>query len=152
MVYEVGINDVDRPVQLKDGSTCPFYVRWTGMLRRCYKGQYEGTSVCKEWHRFSAFRAWMEQQDWEGKELDKDILGDGTIYSPDTCCFVSKSLNEAVRRNPKGYSKTRNGKFVAHLSINGKNKHLGTFDREADAKAAYETAKQKKLAKLLEEG
>ena len=41
-----------------------------------------------------SFRAWMMQQDWEGKQLDKDILVPGNkMYSPDTCVFVGGVVN-----------------------------------------------------------
>ena len=39
----------------------------------------------------------MEQQDWEGKALDKDIIAPRSkLYSPDTCAFVLKSTNSFV--------------------------------------------------------
>lgn len=36
----------------------------------------------------------MERQDWEGNQLDKDIIEEGNkLYSPNTCAFVSRDLN-----------------------------------------------------------
>ena len=40
------------------------------------------------------FRAWMVEQDWKGKQLDKDLLVQGNkMYSPDTCVFVDGVVN-----------------------------------------------------------
>ena len=71
------------------------------MLQRCYSEShlvrqptYKGCSVCEEWLTFSNFKSWMEQQDWEGKQLDKDLLVyKNKIYSPETCVFVSSVIN-----------------------------------------------------------
>ena len=71
------------------------------MLDRAYSDKYKqrqptyrDVTVCEEWHSFMRFRAWMVEQDWEGKELDKDILFQGNkVYSPDTCVFVDKAVN-----------------------------------------------------------
>lgn len=94
---------------------CPYYNKWNSMISRCldlkscnYKNYGErGVTVCDEWLIFSNFKSWMETQDWEGKELDKDLLGDGKFYSPNTCCFISSRVNSFLldgrsRRNPTG--------------------------------------------------
>lgn len=80
---------------------CPFYKKWQQMLARCYSEAYkkrfptyENCKVVDEWIYFSNFKAWMETQDWEGKELDKDILFPGNkIYGPETCVFVTSRVN-----------------------------------------------------------
>jgi hypothetical protein len=104
IVYGIGINDADYVV-----SNCLYYRKWKQMMRRCYspnfhiKNQsYVGCSVCEEWHRFSNFKSWMMQQDWEGKELDKDILFPGNkVYSPDKCVFIDKKVNELFSKKNK---------------------------------------------------
>ena len=71
------------------------------MLKRAYCSDYHksfpsysSVSVYDGWFLFSSFKAWMEHQDWVGKELDKDLLSTtNKIYSPDTCCFITKQLN-----------------------------------------------------------
>lgn len=88
------------------------------MLYRCYhKGflesnpTYKGCSVTAEWLRFSNFKAWMETQDWEGKQLDKDILFHGNrLYSADTCVFVSQRVNKFL------VIKTMSGKYLTGVS------------------------------------
>jgi len=154
-VCGIGINDSNYIVSPKiNGSqdVCPYYSVWERMIKRCYSKpflmhniSYEGCIVCDEWHSFMNFRAWMERQDWQGKELDKDILVKGNdVYSPDTCCFVSKELNALFnneRRNRTyltgvSYHK-RSGRFVARCNYKGNTEHLGYFSEEEDAHKAY---------------
>jgi hypothetical protein len=114
LVYGVGINDADYAVtewetieyvngvlKKKMVWVCTYYQVWKDMLRRCYSPKlqekyptYKGCSVSEEWLRFSNFRRWMEEQDFEGKQLDKDLLFEGNkIYSAETCVFVTKAVN-----------------------------------------------------------
>ena len=134
LVYGVGTNDVDYQVATTGaiGSKreviwrCPYYQRWVNMLERVYgsdRPAYVGVSVCKDWLVFSNFRSWMEMQDWQGKELDKDVLG-SSVYGPDACPFVHKMVNMlsivgsarqdknsgswyGLVRTPKGRTKTK---------------------------------------------
>ena len=112
LVAGVGVNDADYPVVRfgKDINgkrnrewVCPFYKTWAGMLNRCYRkatnneySAYADTTVCKEWYTFSNFKSWMEKQDWEGKELDKDLLTDNNQYSPKNCIFIPAWLNTFI--------------------------------------------------------
>ena len=105
LIYGVGINDSNYIIKIvKNNKTiwrCPFYVRWDNMLKRCYSSSvhkthptYIGCSVTPEWHYFSKFRFWMENQKWEGLALDKDLLVKGNqVYGPDTCCFIPGAIN-----------------------------------------------------------
>lgn len=109
LAFGVGVNDADYPVHIRaliDGKSkniwrCPFYQAWSNMIKRAYSAQfhdyrptYAGCSVDPAWHSFMEFRAWMIAQDWEGKQLDKDILMPGNkVYSPETCAFVTRALN-----------------------------------------------------------
>jgi len=54
------------------------------------------------------------------------------------------NLNVDRVYNAKGYywHKAKN-KWVAQISINGKRKHIGYFDKEEEARIAYEQAKQR---------
>lgn len=86
---------------------CPYYSRWTSMLTRCFSkkyktkhGAYKDVTCCEEWLTFSNFKRWMEQQDWENKQLDKDLLVyQNKVYSPETCCFIPQSLNKFMTKN-----------------------------------------------------
>lgn len=118
IVYGVGINDADYPVSKsvngKEVWRCPFYKTWKNMLARCYSKAYhkqypnrEGSHVDPIWHRFSDFKRWMVEQDWEGKSLDKDLLVQGNMnYGPDTAIFVSREVNAFLcERQQKSGSK-----------------------------------------------
>lgn len=112
LVAGVGVNDAGYPVVRfgKDINgkrnrewVCPFYKTWSAMLNRCYRlandnryNSYRETTVCQEWHTFSNFKSWMETQDWEGKELDKDLLTDNNQYSPQNCIFIPQWLNAFI--------------------------------------------------------
>lgn len=88
----------------------PLYTVWNNMKCRCkYESSvgYEnyggrGVRVCDEWENsFINFYNWAIKNGWErGLDIDKDIIGDGMIYSPQTCCFVTgKRNNNATRKN-----------------------------------------------------
>lgn len=162
LVYGVGINDAGRPVYTKvDGKRvmCPFYRRWAEMLRRCYDPNYHlrqptylGCSVAEEWLVFSGFESWMKTQDWEGKELDKDLLKVGNkLYSPDLCIFVPKKLNSFTMdcgassgEWPVGaYLDKRRGRFMARCRnpFTGKKESLGYYDTPEEAHLAWKKRK-----------
>lgn len=106
-VYNVGINDSGYTIK-----GCKFYAMWRNMLMRCYSPEYQekrptykDCKVCEEWLTFSNFRAWVETQDWEEKQLDKDIITPGNkIYCPENCAFVSLAINSllTVSKSNKG--------------------------------------------------
>lgn len=147
LIQGVGVNDADYKVVVcetingksKQTWVCPFYCRWKDMLKRCYSEKfhktrptYKDVSCCDEWLTFSNFKDWMEKQDWQGKQLDKDILGNGKLYSPDTCIFVSPHINvfvewtTAKRDLPRGvcWCKEKE-RYKAYGAENGKTKYLG---------------------------
>ena len=86
----------------------------------------------------------MEKQDWEGKQLDKDILIKGNkIYSAETCVFVTPMVNtftndQGLKRGewPIGanYHKASE-KFLAQCRnpVTKKLEHLGLFTCEQEA-------------------
>lgn len=178
-VYGVGINDADYVVQvgttIKDQSTgkpktivkwmCPYFTTWKNMLRRCYSKNkfenltYEDKIVCDEWLRFSNFKRWMEQQDWEGLSLDKDILCHGNkVYTPQVCRFVPSFVNNilltrASKRGelPLGVSKNRR-KFGAYSSdANGKTVLLGLFNNPESAHRAWQMDKAVKIENVIKD-
>lgn len=160
LVNGVGINDswyfTERVINSKRVS-CPYYARWSGMLNRCYSKAYQlnqptyvGCTVCDEWLTFSNFKAWMENQEWKGKYLDKDILVQGNkVYSPLTCLFVTRNINNLLNDSSRtrgltfqGVSfKVKRNKYQASVCINGKKKFLGYFTDENVAFDAYKKAK-----------
>ncbi len=162
-IYGLGINDANYVTKTKvDGkwATCPYYQVWICMLQRSYSKAlharsptYEKCLVCEEWLIFSNFKAWMERQDWEGKELDKDILVKGNkTYSPETCVFVTHALNmllvdrgAARGEYPQGvYLEKATGKYKAQCSSGGK-RDIGRFDTMEEAVCAYSKVKSDRI-------
>lgn len=104
IVYGVGVNDADYAIQCGIPGkqwVCPYYMKWKSMMQRGHSSRFKdknpsyiNTTVCSEWHRFSAFREWMVEQEWQGNQLDKDFLGNGADeYSPENCVFIPQYLN-----------------------------------------------------------
>lgn len=81
----------------------PLNAVWRGMIDRCYNEKNisfcrygaKGVIVCDEWRtNFMAFYNWAIKNAWEvGLQIDKDIKGDGKLYSPGTCLFVTRQQN-----------------------------------------------------------
>lgn len=168
LVYGVGINDANYVVSKHSHSkqvwVCPFYATWRGVIQRCYdtKFQYKhptyiNCKVCVNWLIFSKFKSWMEDQDYLHKHIDKDILGGGKLYSPNTCCFVESWLNNLFTGRstsksnlPRGVNyHISSGKFSARLNINGFRKSLGYFNTPEEAHQVYLQAKRVYVAKKM---
>ena len=179
LVYGVGVNDLGYRVHVQEEVTknggkrirksvfiCKYYAAWKHMLERCYSKKYLesnptyiGTSVCSEWLYATAFKKWMEKQDWHGKCLDKDIIvPKSKLYSPETCAFVLKATNlfviasDASRGDyPIGVDLyKRTGKYRASCNnpFTGKNENLGYYSTPKDAHEAWRERKHK-LAQLV---
>lgn len=168
LVLGVGINDAGYVVNRTEGGNkwrCPYYKTWLAMLERCYskpnkRRDYVGNCVCREWLTFSAFKAWMEKQDWKGKQLDKDVLVVGNKhYSPETCLFVDSTVNgllktaKAIRGDlPIGVSRhKKGGAFEAKISINNKQVRLGFFKCPKQAHKAWVKAKVARIIEVARE-
>lgn len=168
LVFGVGINDASYATEKRETISrvngkrkqkttwiCPFYLTWKSMLQRCYsityqdrKPTYKGCSVSEEWLTFSNFKSWMEKQQWEGNQLDKDLLFEGNkIYSSATCLFVTQMANlfTTDSRASRGewvigvsWDKGRS-KFKSRCSnpFTKKNEHLGMFSCEQEAHQAW---------------
>lgn len=178
LVYGVGINDADYVVERNETIevngkqkrkrvwVCPYYRAWSNMLMRCYSIKfqekhptYKGCSVSEEWWRFSNFRAWMAAQDFEGMQLDKDILfNSNKVYSEETCVFVSGVVNNFTtdRGNDRGewligvsWHKEKS-KFQSRCShpFTKKQEHLGYFNCEEEAHQTW-LERKLELAHLL---
>jgi len=137
------------------------------MLSRCYSDKtqkrqptYIEGSVCEEWLTFSNFRSWMEAQDWDGFQLDKDIISPGNkIYSPEFCVFIPQSLNKllnshASRRGkwPRGvHFNKAEGIFRSVCNVNGKSKYLGGFSTPEAASREYKKFKSNHIKETAKE-
>jgi hypothetical protein len=179
LIYGVGVNDLGYRTQVweelpKNGGKrirklvflCGYYAAWRNMLERCYSKKsleryptYTGTSVCSEWLSATAFKKWMEKQDWQDKSLDKDIIvPKSKLYSPETCAFVLPATNtfviarDACRGDyPIGVDlRKRTGKYRAKCRnpFSEEQEHLGYFSTPGDAHEAWRKRKHE-LAQLV---
>lgn len=101
------------------------YQLWSNMLKRCYdpndkRGYYgKGVIVDSRWQCFANFLddlpklknfdQWVNKK---GYDLDKDYIGDGKIYSRETCCFISSELNKSLGKKNKTQV---NGQWVTSI-------------------------------------
>ena len=171
-LHGIGVNDADyvttplvNGVMLWD----PAYRAWSSMMHRAYSKNtqsiqptYVGVTVCKEWHSFSAFRAWWLNNYREGFSLDKDLLViSNREYGPDSCIYVPQWLNTftidcgALRGEfPIGVSLHKpTGKYTARCCnpITGKKHHLGSFTTPEEAHEAWLKYKLELAAQLKPE-
>ena len=158
-------NPIVNDKQIRD----PAYQAWGSILVRAYSQKYHAArptysdvTVCKDWHSFSAFRAWWLDNYKEGWQLDKDLLVPGNReYSPDACIYIPSMLNAftvdcgAVRGGlPIGVSFcNRTGKYQSHCSnpITGKRHGLGYFTTPDAAHEAWIKCKLELAAQLKPE-
>ena len=172
LICGVGLNDADYVVYPTINGKrvpCHYFFTWRDMIRRCYSDKhqlrhpsYKGCSVVEEWHTFSNFKAWMETQDWKGKDLDKDLLIPGNkVYGPDTCMFVSHQVNTILNVKPsskykqgvachKGVTSCNTKKYFARIRKYGKHHLLGSFYSEDEAHEAYLVERKKYIIEVAD--
>lgn len=155
--YGVGINDAPFITNIKiDGRTHthPAMKCWSHMLERCYSKRaqerhptYIGVTVCDEWISFMGFFAWWKANQVDNWFIDKDILTDDMVYSPSSCLFVPRWLNNLLldpKRKRDGLPIGANwhqrvGAYQARVCDfkTGKRRHIGYFSSIEEANMAY---------------
>ena len=160
-LFGVGVNDAPyrtRPIIDGKQVTCQAYIAWSAMLKRVYSAKYHakrptysGVKVCDGWHSFMSFREWWLENQTDGFDLDKDILSDAGIYSPETCIFVPAWLNSFTLDRgslrgvyPIGVAFHKGtGRFQAGCRnpMSKKREQLGYFDTPEEAHLAWRTRK-----------
>lgn len=169
LVYGKGVNDLPYKTQKYENSkriwVCPFYDRWTGVLERCYSEAfkikcptYQDSLISDRWLKASEFKAWMEDKEWEGKVLDKDILIPGNkIYSSETCTFVPKEINIAFSTNIKNRDRglptgimflKSEEKYLAQITRYGKVEKLGRSKDFRELLPIYKKAREDHIKDL----
>lgn len=82
---------------------------WERMISRCYNKSHEkykfyggrGVIVCDQWkNSYQSFLDWSILNGWkQGLQIDKDIKGNGLLYSSETCCWVTPKENQRARKS-----------------------------------------------------
>lgn len=153
-VNGLGVNDVDYIAKSK----C--YRKWKSILERTspsyrYKA-YENVSICEEWLIFSNFKQWFDENYIEGFAIDKDLLSpcDNKIYSPQTCCFLPRIINNVIKEYPTdkpiGIRPSGYGRYRVKLSAYAKQTIVGYYDSFEEAQLAYKSAKKQYVNELAE--
>lgn len=145
------------------------YSTWGNMKRRCYNPQHKdypsygsvGVRICEEWLEFKNFYNWYKDNyyeiDGQYMAVDKDILGDGMLYSPETCLIVPFKINgmfvHKVDGDMRGIQK-RGKRFEVKLRNvlnDSKNEYKGTFDTLEIASQVYRECKEAIIRGVAEE-
>ena len=119
-------------------------------MERYVKGYYakdayktykaNNVQVCTEWVTFTNFKRWLVSFDIPEShlgsyDLDKDILGDGTLYSPESCTLLPHKVNTFILDKasvkspyPIGVYKNKD-KYIARCNnpLLCKREHLGSY-------------------------
>jgi len=165
LAYGVGINDAAYMVYGKSNegaqTCCPYYSSWLEMIRRSYSEEfinrnptYKNCLVSDEWLLFTNFKRWMIDQNWKGKQLDKDIKIPGNkIYSAETCLFVTREINSLLTTSGASRGNCLIGvcwienkqKFISSCGVRGKKHFIGLYETEIGAHEAYKKFKQRHI-------
>lgn len=154
------------PIKDEDGDIRKEYVLWSGFMNRAGKYKtYKNVTVSDNFRSYDYFFDWYNKQvgahctDINGRpfELDKDIVGDGSLYSEDVCVLVPKELNSQFKRYnkrnntlPLGVSKEdRKNLYRASLSINGKFYNLGYYETPEQASKVYNQKRKERSIEII---
>lgn len=164
-VRGVGLVPSDVSELRGDMSRC--YVSWNKILDRCYHPtgrvakSYKDCKICDEWLNYAVFKEWYNNQVGNNLkyDIDKDLLGDGKLYSPDTCCLLPRSLNSMIvnrvdknRELPTGVYKNGNA-YIARACTGTKyikSVVLGTYPTPEEAHKAYCDFRSKRIAETAQ--
>lgn len=163
------------PASYKTGKKAPHYIfkSWQRMLTRCYSeaeqqkdksASYKGCLVTEDWHNFQNYIAWYKSQpSWEDEtlQIDKDLLGNGRLYSSENCCLVPIEINIFLsglvnldRKLPLGVQyirpRTSGSKegYVAKSSEHGNDVYLGYYNTPEEAYEVYKKYKENRAKEL----
>lgn len=126
MIFGIGYNSKKLGHKAyKKNTPTKCYRCWQGMLERCYSKKHvkykryggRGVKVCKQWHDYQNFAEFYHNNYFLGSQLDKDILGNGKLYSPYTCKFVSCQDNNEYSKAKKWIFISPHGKIVEIFNL-----------------------------------
>lgn len=115
LVFGIGKSYSDKYKIREHGKKTPQYAAWENMLARCYYDKTSrfsayggiGVRVCDEWLVYENFAKWYDKNYVDGYHLDKDLLGNGLLYSPENCCYIPQKLNGVFVVSTKNVGKLR---------------------------------------------
>ncbi len=160
-VYDVGIMDIP-------GGTVDYFLHyrvWKHLLERCYSKKYHKKyptakefTIAKEWLTFSNFKDWMEDQIWQGKYINKNIIyKNNKHYAPNTCLFVPRYLNtlftfpNTKKVLPIGVYESKNKQwYIARITKYEKTYTIGKYKNAMLALKAYNKEKIKYIEELIQ--
>lgn len=172
-VYGLGITGNKYPLNANGKPTKEYYT-WSNMMRRCYSREfkekeptYQEVICCNEWLLYENFYEWLHSQEnfekWlNGNKwaIDKDIIyKNNKIYSPETCCLVTKSINSLFTKRdndrgdlPIGVSKCgEKFKSVCMNPITNNHDYLGLYPTPFKAFYAYKLHKEEIIKQIAQE-
>jgi len=133
------------------------YRCWANMIQRCtYKKHIgykhyggRGIGVCKKWLKFENFYEDMGDIPTD-KSLDR--IDNDKGYSKSNCRWACRSLQASNKKKKIKGVQLIGGKnpWRAQIRLNNKIKHIGNFNKIADAYKAYRKEYDKKIKDLLE--
>lgn len=137
------------------------YNMWRSMLTRTQQQElypaYKGVTVSEDFLTFTTFKEWFDKNkpNYTEYNLDKDLLGDGKIYSPTTCCILPREVNIAIAKKKvggTGYTGVRRShdKFYSSVRRGDDKCYLGTFETAKEAAFVYKQAKEDYIKSLAE--
>jgi len=150
------------------------YAKWRNMAKRTTDTEYQAknpaykdTWACEGWKLFSNFLNWsLANGHRKGLCLDKDIVVIGNKrYSPDTCVFVSRAINNLLTYKqtkksnlPIGVSYTefdarghkQKNPYQFQLKLKGEKKVTGWHDTAEEAGLAYGLVKSEHIRQVAD--
>jgi hypothetical protein len=184
-IYGIGYIGIGEYKTYSNSKETLVYRFWKSMMSRCYNPYYinkeltyKDCFVCEEWHCFQNFAKWYEENYYEilneKMDLDKDILFKGNkIYSPQTCIFVPKRINNLFTKGDKTRGEYPIGVYLQKATLKNrrkedvlvaqcctvnkdgkrKQKYLGSFpiNRPFQAFYSYKVFKEQYIKQIADE-
>ncbi len=132
------------------------YEVWKDMKKRCYNKNSksysyyggDGATVCDEWMNFEPFRDWAKANGYSDDLTIERDLSKSKEYSSANCSWETRTTQSRTTRrimstNTSGYRGVSfdkaSGKFVSHITLSSKTKHIGRFSTALEAAVARDT-------------
>jgi hypothetical protein len=163
-LYGVGYLGIGKHTSKSTHNNMNYYKIWSSMIQRTNSEKrakvsptYSKCSVAEEWKCFQIFGDWFVKYHKKDFHLDKDILIKGNkVYSPETCCFVPREINNQFKSYSDKYGELPKGvsfykitkRFTTQISLYGKRVALGYFNTPDEAFKVYKNTKEKHLKEL----